>query len=487
MPAVAAFNFAWLPDTLRPWLEDVAERMQCPADYPAAAMLVALGSLIGRKVGIRPKREDDWLVVSNLWGFVVGHPGLMKTPALEQALVPLRQLATEAFERYSDEMKRCKVSGMLAAQRAKLAEKQIAKALARSDESAAQAAAETVVNGKHADPILHRYELNDTTVQKLGELLAENPNGVLVFRDELVGFLRSMDKDGYEESRAFYLEAWTGTGSYTFDRIGRGTVRVPSNTVAILGGIQPDLLTVYVREAVKGGGGADGLLQRFQVAVWPDASKVWCNVDRLPNWKGKGDAFAVFHHLDKSDAAAVGADCSAEIPFLRFAPDAQEQFDLWREKLEHALRSHVEHSAFEAHLAKYRKLVPAIALILHLADRATGPVTLDALNKALAWAGYLQSHARRIYSAALQPDAAAARELAKHLERGDLGDRFTLRDVYRKGWTGLDDKEDTEAAVEILCEFGWLRPARSAAATAGRPGSPEFEVNPKIRDANATD
>jgi hypothetical protein len=44
---------------------------------------VVAGSLIGRKVGIHPKRQDDWLVVPNLWvlWWVWASPG--KTDTLE--------------------------------------------------------------------------------------------------------------------------------------------------------------------------------------------------------------------------------------------------------------------------------------------------------------------------------------------------------------------------------------------------------------------
>src|SRR5262249_47974581 len=145
---------------------------------------------------------------------------------------------------------------------------------------------------------------------------------------------------------------------------------------------------------------------------------------------------------------------SEGIPFLRFTDDAQECFDAWRAELEKKLRSDIEHPAFEAHLAKYRKLVPALALLVHLTDRKRGPVSLNALNRSLLWSDYLEAHARRIYAAVLRPDTAAARELAKHLQRGDLPQRFRLREVYRKGWAGLNNKEDAEAAAEILCDLG---------------------------------
>jgi hypothetical protein len=74
LPPVAPLDPAMLPEPLRGWIMDVSERMQIPPDFAAAGAVVVAGSLIGRKVGIHPKRRDDWLVVSNLWGAVVGRP-----------------------------------------------------------------------------------------------------------------------------------------------------------------------------------------------------------------------------------------------------------------------------------------------------------------------------------------------------------------------------------------------------------------------------
>jgi putative DNA primase/helicase len=73
---VPAFNLALLPNALAPWVADVAERIQCPPDFVAVGVLVA--AAIGRKVAMRPKRQDDWAVVPNLWGLAVGPPGVMK-------------------------------------------------------------------------------------------------------------------------------------------------------------------------------------------------------------------------------------------------------------------------------------------------------------------------------------------------------------------------------------------------------------------------
>jgi Protein of unknown function (DUF3987) len=96
---------ALLPAAIGPWVCDISERMQCPPDYVGVAALVALGSVLGRKVGIRPQRKTDWFEVANLWGCVVGRPGLLKSPAINEALKPLHHLEMKARETYDAEKK----------------------------------------------------------------------------------------------------------------------------------------------------------------------------------------------------------------------------------------------------------------------------------------------------------------------------------------------------------------------------------------------
>ena len=57
---------------------------------------------------------------------------------------------------------------------------------------------------KEDEPVLRRYKTNDPTVEKLGELLRENPGGLLYMRDELVGLIASWDKSGREGDRQFF-------------------------------------------------------------------------------------------------------------------------------------------------------------------------------------------------------------------------------------------------------------------------------------------
>jgi hypothetical protein len=85
---VKAFDLDLLPATIAPWVADIAERMQCPLDFVAVPALVALGAVIGRRVGVRPQRRTDWIEVPNLWACIVGRPGMLKSPAMNEALKP---------------------------------------------------------------------------------------------------------------------------------------------------------------------------------------------------------------------------------------------------------------------------------------------------------------------------------------------------------------------------------------------------------------
>lgn len=66
LPPVQPFKYSLLPSNIAPWVRDIAERRQCPPDFVAVAVMIALSSLIGRKLVIFPKAFDDWRVTPNL-------------------------------------------------------------------------------------------------------------------------------------------------------------------------------------------------------------------------------------------------------------------------------------------------------------------------------------------------------------------------------------------------------------------------------------
>jgi hypothetical protein len=114
------------------------------------------------------------------------------------------------------------------------------------------------------------------------------------------------------------------------------------------------------------------------------------------------------------------------------------------------------------HLGKYRSLMPSLALIFHLIDSAdgsaaAGPVSLKTAELAAAWCDYLESHARRIYGLVANATVQSAAKLAKNIREGKLTDGFTIRDIYRKDWHLLTDRNAVQNACDELVAQGWLR------------------------------
>jgi len=237
LPPVEPFTHDLLPAAFLPWMEDAADRMQCPLDFLGMGAMVAEGTVVGRQIGIRPKRHDDWLVVPNLWGVAVGLPSALKSPALKVPMDMLSCLEMAAKKDHERDLHAYKVHEVKAKVAAKQAEANLKRAMEKGRSDEVDMLAERIVDADSEDPpARRRYVTNDSTVEKLGELLAANPRGILVFRDELSGFLQTFNKKGREGSRSFYIEAWEGAGSFTFDRIGRGTVEVEAACISLLGG-----------------------------------------------------------------------------------------------------------------------------------------------------------------------------------------------------------------------------------------------------------
>ena len=261
-----------LPESLRAWIIDEAERMPCPPDFIAAAALVALGSIVGARCAMKPKARDSWLIVPNLWGGIVGDPSAKKSPAWGAALKPLDRLIAKALEAHTAAQADYETEKVVFDARKDAIEGRIKDAAKKpSKGDPASIAKELRTHGEQAPeaPTLRRYKTNDSTVEKLGELLRENPAGLLVLRDELVGLIATWEREGREGERAFFLEAWNGNQSFDTDRIGRGHISIPNLCASIFGGIQPDKLTVYLELAAHALAN-DGMLQRFQVLVYPD-------------------------------------------------------------------------------------------------------------------------------------------------------------------------------------------------------------------------
>ncbi|VEJ45258.1 Uncharacterised protein [Bartonella vinsonii] len=313
-------------------------------------------------------------------------------------------------------------------------------------------------------------------VEKFGELLKENPRGLLMVRDELSGFLANLELKEYQTDRSFYLTAFNGNSPYTYDRIERGTIYIPNATLSIIGGIQPSRIIPIV-QAINRGINDDGLLQRFQLMVWPDNNKEREWRDEYPNrevWEAYKQVFRSLY--DKP----VGS--SQHPTTMHFSAEAQEMFREWWENHQKEIRRDDLSEALQSHCAKMDKTIVSLALIFELVEGGRFEITLPSLKTALRWENYLLSHVKRLYAAGNASVQGCAKLIVKRCDC--LPDIFTLRDIHQRHWTDLTEHSIIQKALELLCRSNHIREISGTKnPTGGRP-TIRYEWHPLIKNKN---
>jgi hypothetical protein len=473
-PKVAPFSPLFLPEALRPWIEDISDRLQCPPEYPAICAMIALGSVLARKVVIRPQELTDWEEASNLWGLLVGRPGMLKSPAARAALSLLKRLEARAVERNEAELLSYKQQIKIHKLKEVVAEGKFKEGLKKNPN-----ADQMDIGEEPEEPQPQRYMTNDTTYEKLGEIQIVNTS-ILVMRDELVSLISYLDREENTQARGYFLTGWSGLDGHIFDRIIRGHKHLDRYCISILGTTQPGRIAEYIKKANSGGKGDDGFVQRLSMGVWPDEPLTWNDRDVVPDSKALAAAWEVFNRVAEATPSALSAiEESGRVPYLRFDGKALGVFREWHKDINLKIRSGNLPPSLESHLAKYKTQVAAYALISNVCDVKTGgPVGEMAVKRSIAFCDYLETHARRIYGAVIMAEVVAAGEILKRIRRGDLKEGFGARDVYRQGWTGLGEREVVTEGLAMLVDRNYLRV--ETRKTEGHRPSFHFQINPAV-------
>ncbi len=406
------FNHNILPEKVSPYVKDVVDRMnKAPISFAGVAALAVLSSAIGRRVGVRPKLYDDWTVIPNLWGMLVAPPSIKKSPIYTELLKPLVKAEMGENDKFVEDM--VSYRGELIAYDIELNQYK-AKLKKGEDEVSLPEAPEM--------PTRVRYLINDATIEKVAEIMIENPLGLMLTLDELQGFFSSLNKSGREGDMSFWLESFNGNGGKNIDRIGRGSFYVPHVCASIFGTIQPDVISELIFKTNSGASGGNGLLQRFQlIATVLDSNFEY--VDRQPNYAARDEYTDLVSTLISSDPMSYGAKrdkYSDETIFYRFSKDANTVFKEWTTELHKKISIESEHNpALASHLGKFDGLFASLSLILFYSDRIMGITTEDTIKKEYAdkakeLCAFFESQAVSLYDM----------ERIKEQKRDELDDRI---------------------------------------------------------------
>lgn len=395
------FTEDMIPAPIRRWTLDNCMQAEGSLNYGAVAAIIVAGTLIGYGARVKPKPNAEWKITPNLWGMAVGDPSARKSPVVDQFLKPLYKLEKDAHAVYEEKIKIYVEEEKHHTLSKKAQIKALQKAYENEDTDAIEKAKSMKVPYIGEAPAPERFIINDATTESIGDIASKSERTILQYRDELAGFFSSFQKAGREGDRAFFLEAFQGDRPYSSDRIGRGSIRINRLSLSLFGTIQPSVLPKHILS--KDGKSHDGLAQRMQLTVFSDEIfKPY--MDEPIDQEAKETAYKILQELAYADYEMWGAinDPYDEIPYFSFNDEAQQLFISWYGELKD--KEHQELNLnMQAHIGKYYSLLPSLALIFFLIDKAadvTKSSTIEAshFNMAKEWCIVLETHARKMYS-----------------------------------------------------------------------------------------
>src|SRR5215217_2089332 len=241
LPEAPPFPADALPERCRRFVREAAVSLGCGPDLVAVPLLGLLSAAVGNSRQVQLKR--GWKESAALFAVVVAEPGDKKTPAQKAALAPLWQAQKrlkreyqEEYEVYEEELRYWE------------AERKVA---AKDGEPAPP---------KPKEPVLKSVVVDDVTVERLADILDENPRGVTSAQDELSGWVLSMNQykaGGKGADRQFWLKVWSNA-TVKVDRKGRKVPAIIAEPwVSVVGSIQPEILPELNT------GRNDGMTDRF--------------------------------------------------------------------------------------------------------------------------------------------------------------------------------------------------------------------------------
>lgn len=217
-------------------------------EYMGCALLWVISVSIGNalKIEVIP----GWTEASTIWLALVGQPGWGKTPSINRILKPLLKKNAREVRRYYKELEKYD-------------------------------AYEALTNKEKKDypsvekPAKKQFIANDITLEALVDLHQESDNSVGVFKDELAGWFKDMNKYREGSDLEFWLSCWSGS-PVNLTRVTRKASYIERPSIPILGGIQPSVLTNFNTVENKENGFMDRILLCF-----PDLKSEYLSKKRI--------------------------------------------------------------------------------------------------------------------------------------------------------------------------------------------------------------
>jgi hypothetical protein len=458
LPPPADFPTEALPEVLAEFVKQTAHAIGCPTPFVALPVLAAVLGSIGNCRQVMLKK--DWTEPAVGWFALLGESGDLKSPALRAALRFLHR----------DEARLAREN------------REALRGYEWDRDKYRKERAEALKDGKEMPlepprPRKVRALIDDITIEKVAALLADNPRGLLLSRDELSGWVGSMTRYGGKDHASSDLPRWLSIHDAEPIIVDRKTgelpsIHVPAAAVSVVGGIQPGVW----RRVMTAAHYDSGLVARLLLG-WVEADpKQWSDAEAPAACVQRYEALLTGLRALELCVDANGAPTPFVVKLTPAARDAWVKFfNGWAERMAGA------DGAQRAMLSKLKGACARLALAHHVASRVAAglddcdPIEPASVHAAVALTSWFADQAERVYAVFGMDEAARQRDrLCDFIRR--RGGSITPRALHKSNRSRYPTVAAAEAALDALAREGlgvWL-----VTAVRGRP-SKVFHLAPK--------
>jgi len=358
------------PKPIQSYILECNSKLDSNVDYMGCSLLWLVSVCIGNSIEIEVKR--GWNENATIWLSLVGKAGIGKTPSINNIIFPLQKVNSREIKNYYKEFEKYEFYNNLSKK-------------------------EKEEYSEVEKPVKKQFIANDITLEALVDLHEESDNAVGIFKDELAGWLKDMNKYRAGSDLEFWLSCWSGK-SVSLNRLTRKGSFVEKPFIPVLGGIQPSILNGFYTEENKDNGFMDRMLLSF-----PDSTIDLYNENELDyeilDWY-KNNIVCFYDTLKtiiKRDEDGVITSLTA-----KFSEDAKiEWIRIFNEITNHQNNDN-ENEYLKSMYPKQKSYIPRFALLIHVFDEffSDGGNTLliskDSILKAELLSKYFIATAKKV-------------------------------------------------------------------------------------------
>jgi len=378
-----AFPLEIFPSSIQELIVSLKKTRGMPIDFSAASFLYACSLAIGSSCSTGLSEYDPKYCI--LYLILIGKPNTNKSGPLKFMLSPLQDLDSVSYQEYREEFMNFQAFTNLSVQDKK-------------DQGIDQM----------LKPLFKKFLVQDTTIEALKQIVSDNPRGIGVYRDELLGWLNDLNRYNSGSDVQFWLQNWSGN-PISCDRKGSDPIFIQNPFIGVAGTVQPNVL----EQLARGERSDNGFIDRF-LFVYPDnLTKADWGLEETP-----------YHLVDHYTCGIKAlAEYSHEVDGIyatKFIPISRQGKTLLLEFLNNCNKPLSENAPTDALSGSYGKLdlyIFRFILILHRIYWIYGPmqeeeISADTVFRAVQLTEYFRRMTQKAYGVIF--DATPVERLAKN-------------------------------------------------------------------------